>query len=123
VSLVSLALVIHVLAATFWAGSTFALARTQSKSAADLFGPQMGAAIVAVAAGAFLWARLFGSSPHVFLGIGAIAAVVAAIVQAVLVGRVRRTLDNDVAARKRATLAHRIASGLLVVTIVSMVMP
>jgi hypothetical protein len=121
-SILSVVLVIHVLAATFWAGSTFTLARTRGESAAVLFGPQMGAAVVAIAAGGYLWRQLFGDGPgHAVIGVGSLAAVVAAILQAVLVGRVRRRIDTDPAARSRALLGHRIAAGLFVVTIACMV--
>ena len=42
-----LTLVLHVLSGVFWAGTTFALARTGGNDAKQLFGPQMGAATVA----------------------------------------------------------------------------
>ena len=45
---------LHVLTGVFWAGTTFALARTGAVSAASLFRPQMGAAAVAVIAGGVL---------------------------------------------------------------------
>jgi len=120
-SLVSIALVVHVLAATFWAGSTFTLARTQGKSADQLFVPQMGAAAVAVVAGVFVWREALGAGDHAVLGAGSLAALLAAIVQAVVVGRARRRIATEPAALARALLAHRVAAGLLVVTIVCMV--
>jgi hypothetical protein len=46
---------LHVLAGVFWAGTTFALARTGVERAAQLLRPQLGAAVVAVATGALLW--------------------------------------------------------------------
>ncbi|HEY1958364.1 MAG TPA: hypothetical protein VGH28_22260 [Polyangiaceae bacterium] len=119
--IVSVVLAIHVLAATFWAGSTFTLARIGGKSAGALFGPQMGAAAASIVAGGYLWHTLFVSGGHAVLGAGALAAVVAAIVQAVLVGRVRRRIESDDGARARALLGHRIAGGLLAVAIVCMV--
>jgi hypothetical protein len=119
---VTIVLVLHVLAATFWAGSTFTLARVRGKGADVLFVPQMGAAITAVVAGAYLWRTLFGATPgHTIIGIGSIAAIVAALVQAVLVGRVRRRIESEPQAQTRAALAHRIAGGLLAVTIICMV--
>lgn len=133
-TLVTIALVLHVLAATFWAGSTFTLARLGDKGAAQLFGPQMAAALVTVLAGVYLWARLFGSGAHadlgsgasgsgapLVLGLGALTALAAAGVQAVMVGGARAKLTSEPAARVRTALAHRIASGLLVVAIVCMV--
>lgn len=121
-TVVSLVLAVHVLASTFWAGSTFTLARMGGKGAAALFGPQMGAAVTSVLAGMYLWRVVFGPSPgHEILGIGALAALVAAVVQAVLVGRVKGRIEKDERAQASAALAHRIAAGLFVVTIVCMV--
>jgi len=48
-------LVLHVLSGVFWAGTTFALARTAGNQADLFFRPQMGAAAVAVATGGLLW--------------------------------------------------------------------
>jgi hypothetical protein len=124
ISLFSVVVALHVLSATFWAGSTFTLARTNGKSAEQLFVPQLSAAIITIAAGAFLWAKMFPSGGEsVLLRIGAGCAIVAAIVQAVVVGRVKKRLASDEAAVASAAIAHRIASGLLAVTIVSMVIP
>lgn len=44
-------LAFHVLAAVFWAGSTFALARWSGSAEDRLFGPQMGSAMIAVPMG------------------------------------------------------------------------
>src|SRR5437667_180479 len=49
------ALVLHVLSGVFWAGTTFALARTGSNQADLFFRPQMGAAAIAVVTGGVLW--------------------------------------------------------------------
>ncbi len=120
--IVTIVLVLHILAATFWAGSTFTLARVQGKGSDVLFAPQMAAAATSVLAGAYLWATLFGASPgHTVVAVGSFAAILAAIVQAVLVGRVRRRIESEPHAQSRAALAHRIAGGLLLVTIVCMV--
>jgi hypothetical protein len=48
------ALSLHVLAAIFWAGSTFVLARTAGLGLDRLRAPQLGAAFVAAASGAYL---------------------------------------------------------------------
>jgi hypothetical protein len=121
--LISLTLVLHVLAATFWAGSTFTLARTGGKSAELLFAPQMGAAVVTVLAGGYLWARMFGGSGgHALLGLGAAAALLAALVQAVMVGRVLKRIPAEAPARAHAALAHRVAAGLLAITLACMVL-
>jgi hypothetical protein len=124
ISLFSMVLALHVLSATFWAGSTFTLARTNGKSADQLFVPQLAAAGVAIAAGAFLWAKMYPSGGEsMLLRIGAAAAIVAVLVQGVMVGRVKKRLPDDTRALARAATAHRIASGLLAITIVSMVIP
>ena len=54
-------LVLHILSGVFWAGSTFALARTGAMTADQLFRPQMGAAVVAVITGGVLWHLLHPS--------------------------------------------------------------
>ena len=121
-SVVSVVLAIHVLAATFWAGSTFTLARIDGKSAGALFGPQMGAAVTSILAGGYLWHTLFApGSEHTVLGAGALAAIAAAIVQAVVIGRVRRRIESEAGARSRALLAQRVAGALLTASIVCMV--
>lgn len=117
----SVALVLHVLAATFWAGSTFALARTRGTSAEQLYGAQMAAAAVSVIAGAYLWAVAFGDNAHLLLKLGSASAIIAAVVQAVVIGRVRRRIATDAPARARAALAHRVAATFLAFTIVTMV--
>lgn len=121
-----LALALHVLSGVFWAGSTFVLARTgDGRLAMSLFAPQMGAATVAVLSGAVLWHLFhgtgsFGTQEQV-LAIGAIAAIIAAGVQGVLVGRSRR---NESQAGKpgaeQAVRGERIAAGLLAITVIAM---
>ena len=98
---------LHVLSAVFWAGSTFTLARTAGVLADRLFMPQMGVAAVAVISG------------------GALCAVVAVGVQAVLIGPVWRELSGaDAAAMtpvvRRAATAQRIAAVLSAVTVICM---
>src|SRR5437016_3456522 len=90
--LIIIVLSLHVLAAVFWAGTTFALARAGA-GAAPLFRPQMGAATVAVLSGGYLFYALhrggFGRAEQV-LAAGALCAVAAAGVQGALVGRAVR---------------------------------
>jgi hypothetical protein len=120
-----IALSLHVLAAVFWAGSTFVLARTAGAGGDRLFRPQMGAAAVAVATGAYLWLTVHegaaGPTEH-FLGAGAAAALVAVAVQAVVcggaLGRLRR--GDEAAARSRMAIAHRVAAILLAVATAAM---
>jgi len=120
-----IAVSLHLLAGIFWAGTTFTLARTGGARAEGLFRPQMGAAVVAVLAGGYLWGQLHptGTSGMV-LGLGALCAVAAAGVQGAIGGKAIRGLRtgalSEADARPRIVTAQRIASALLVVTIVSM---
>jgi hypothetical protein len=121
------ALSVHVLAATFWAGSTFASTRTGGGGSERLFGPQMGAAAIAVLTGAYLWRALhegsFGPMEQL-LSAGALCALLAIAVQAVIVGsaigKLRRRGSDDNVARSRIVVAHRVATVLLVVATVCM---
>jgi len=101
---------LHILGGVFWAGSTFAIARTGGAGAQQLFGPQMGAATLTVLAGLGLWGILhhgpMGPMEHV-LGIGALTAVAAAGVQ----GATRR---------KNPIKGQRIAAALLAVAVICM---
>jgi hypothetical protein len=118
-------LVLHVLSGVFWAGSTFALARTGALGADQLFRPQMGAAVVAVVTGAVLWHLLhpsvFGTSEQV-LAVGALGAVVAAGVQGALCGPALRQLRRGADAQSQARVAHghRVAAGFLALTVICM---
>ena len=82
--IVSLALIAHIAAATFWAGTTMVQARIGNDHALELFRPQMGAAALATAAGAILWWTYHSgvfNAPEIALAAGALAAVVAAVLQ------------------------------------------
>jgi hypothetical protein len=119
--------VLHVLSGVFWAGSTFALARTGAASAAQLFRPQMGAATVAVITGGVLWHLLhpsgFGTTEQV-LALGALGAVLAAGAQGALCGRALRQLarndGTDTQSKAQMALGHRIAAALLALTVICM---
>ena len=120
------AISLHLLAGTFWAGTSFTLARTGGAGAEALFPPQMGAAVVTVLAGGYLWSRLhigvFGA-PEQLLATGAIAAVIAAGVQGALCGPAIRRLrcePEDTRGRARIALGQRIGSGLLALAIICM---
>jgi F0F1-type ATP synthase membrane subunit c/vacuolar-type H+-ATPase subunit K len=119
--------VLHILSGVFWAGSTFALARTGAGGADQLFRPQMGAALVAVITGGVLWHLLHPSSfgtPEQVLALGALAAVLAAGVQGALCGRALRELarnsEKDAHSKTQVALGHRIAAALLVLTVICM---
>lgn len=123
-----IAISLHVLAATFWAGTSFTLARIGGIGGEQLFRPQMGAAVVAVLTGAYLGhaahAGAFDTAERV-LALGAFCAIAAAAVQGAMGGRAVRSLragtPDEAAARRRIALAQRLAAGLLAVTAVCMV--
>ena len=118
---------LHVLASVFWAGTSFALARTGGVGGEQLFRPQMAAAIIAVLTGGYLGhlvhAGTFGTAEQV-LAIGALAALVAAGVQGAIGGRAIRNLHvgktDEASARSRIATAQRVAAVLLAVTAVCM---
>lgn len=126
--LIIIVIALHVMAATFWAGSTFALARLGGAAAGPLFRPQMGAATVAIATGTLLWwflhEGLFGA-PEMVLGAGALAALAAVAIQATAIGPVHGQLGagqgaEASAAPARVAIGHRAAAGLLAITALSM---
>jgi hypothetical protein len=126
-SILAIVLSLHVLGATFWAGSTFALARIAGKGSERLFAPQMGAATVAILTGVYLWLTLHESSfglTEKFLSIGALCALLAAATQAAIagpaLGKLRRFDGDDGKARSSILVAHRLAALLLLVATVSM---
>jgi hypothetical protein len=121
------AISLHVLAATFWAGTSFALARISGVGGEQLFRPQMGAALVAVLTGAYLWhiahAGGFDTAGRL-LALGALCAIIAAGVQGAIGGRairnLRRGTADEAGARRRIALAQRLAAGLLAAAAVCM---
>jgi hypothetical protein len=127
--MIILALSIHVLAAVFWAGTTFTLARTGGGLAGPLFRPQMGAATLAVLSGAYLWFGLHhegaGGPIERVLELAALSALLAAGLQAVIVGRALAALGanrvDETAARSRLALGHRLAAVLLALAAIGMV--
>ena len=123
-----IAIAVHVLAGVFWAGSTFVLARSGGVGGEQLFRPQMGAALIAFLAGAYLWHLQHEgpmSDPEYVLATGAVAAIIAAGVQGMGVGPAVRGLRNgtmtEADARRRIAGAERIATVLLAITVVCMV--
>lgn len=121
------AISLHVLAAVFWAGTSFVLARTASTGAERLFRPQMGAAMLAVLAGGYLWSQLHegtvGPTEKV-LGAGVLCALIAFVIQAAIAGpavrKLSRRSNDDFAAQSAIITANRIAAILLAVATVSM---
>lgn len=121
------AIILHLLPGTFWAGSTFALARNGGLGAEALLWPQIGAGVVAMIAGIYLWIQLHAGSFGRFeqvLALGALAAVIAMILQIVICGPAVRALmsgsDGQLAARHRAALGYRISGGFLALAIIFM---
>lgn len=117
---------VHVLSAVFWAGSTFALARTGGTLAPRLFGPQMGAAAVAIMSGGYLWrltqAQALGQGSRV-LAVGALGAILAACLQAVMIGsglRQRRAAPEGDGGHRRIAITYRVSAALLAVTVFTM---
>src|SRR3989442_15785627 len=114
-----IALSLHILSSVFWAGTSFALARTGGVGGETLFRPQMAAAAIAVLTGGYLGhlvhAGTFGTTEQV-LAIGALAALVAAGVQGAIGGRAIRGLrvgkTREAEARPRIDTPRRIAAGL-----------
>ena len=122
-----IALSLHVLSSVFWAGSSFTLARTGGASGELLFGPQMGAAVIAMLTGGYLGhlvhSGAFGTGEKI-LAAGALGALIAAGVQAAIGGPAIRALRNRtadaIAARSRIATAQRVAAALLAVTAICM---
>jgi hypothetical protein len=127
-SILVVTLVLHVLSGVFWAGSTFSVARGGGVGAEKLLRPQMGAAVIAVATGGVLWHIVHSGSPgktEYILAAGAVAAIVAAGVQGLGVGRAVRMLvraDQAEVSRLQARMAfaQRVAAVLLAVTVICM---
>jgi uncharacterized membrane protein len=118
---------LHILSSVFWAGTSFALARTGGIGGEKLFRPQMGAAVIAVLTGGYLGhlvhAGNFGTAEQV-LAVGALAALLAAGVQGAIGGRAIRSLRNgtsdEARARSHIATAQRAAALLLAMTAVCM---
>ena len=101
---------LHALAGVFWAGSTLTLTHTSHKLTPELFRAQMSAAVLTIGAGAALWGIVIRGAHGPMantLGVGALCAIVAAIVQ--------------FAMRRSPLMAQRIAAVLLSATVVCMV--
>lgn len=120
---------LHVLPAVFWAGTTFALARTGGGEAERLVPAQVGSVVVTVLAGAGLW-RLthpagFGRTEQI-LAAGAGCAILAALIQILLALPAARALKaagptEAPPLRRKVAMAERLASALLAVTLICMV--
>jgi hypothetical protein len=122
-----IAISVHILAATFWAGSTFALARMAGNGSEQLFVPQLFAAVFTIGAGAYLWHTLhegsFGTTEQL-LAAGSVAATLALAIQAAGIGgalrQLRRPGSDNTSARSRVAVAQRAAAFLLAIAAVAM---
>ena len=121
-------LVLHILSGVFWAGTTFALARTGANQTDQFFRPQMGAAVIVVATGGLLWYLVhpgsFGTTEQL-LAVGAFCAFVAAGVQGMSGGSALRKLsiaDESEASRlrHRVAIGQRVAAAFLMITVTCM---
>lgn len=122
-----IALSLHVLSSVFWAGSSFALARTGAAGGEQLVFPQLGAATIAILTGAYLWhlvhAGSFSMTEQV-LAFGAVCALIAVCVQVAIGPRavvtLRRGTGDLAGVRRRIATAQRVAAGLLGITALCM---
>jgi len=127
--LIIVLLAFHVVPGVFWAGTTFVLARANGQGAEQLAYPQLGAATVAMLAGFVLMFLLHGGVFGTFeqvLAVGVICALAAAGVQSArglsAIRRLRAASGSEAdGLRAQFAQAQRIASGLLVVTVICMV--
>lgn len=127
--LVLVVVVLHVLPAVFWVGSTLVWARGEAPTA-PLLRAQSGAALVAVANGVGLWFLFHRGGAHDVaarvVGAGAIAAMVALVLQAMIVTPAAVRLggaDPSEAAglRCRIMKGQRTAAPLLMIAVACMV--
>ncbi|TYO63212.1 hypothetical protein FXV83_28180 [Bradyrhizobium hipponense] len=122
-----IALSLHVLSSVFWAGSSFALARTGGAGGEQLVFPQLGAATIAIVTGAYLGhlvhAESFGPTEQV-LALGAVCALIAVGVQAAIGPRavltLRRGTSEAADVHSRIATAQRVAAVLLAITALCM---
>jgi hypothetical protein len=121
--LVPVVLVLHVVPAVFWVGTTGVLARIGAEGPApSLRGPQTGASVVSVLFGAVLWFLLHPGAPgkaEYVLGAGALCALAALAVQQAMAWPALGSGKPDAA--QRFAMAQRLSSALLVLALIAMV--
>ncbi|QWP75913.1 hypothetical protein J5226_20250 [Lysobacter sp. K5869] len=123
-TLLLVVLSLHVLAAVFWAGGSFAIARLGG-GAARLQAPMLGAAIATFVSGGYLWRATHGAAfgrPETVLAVGIACALAAFVVQLGVGARARWALARatQTEAPTHAALAARLAAVLLAVAAVCM---
>ncbi|MDB5580095.1 MAG: hypothetical protein JWR80_5271 [Bradyrhizobium sp.] len=118
---------LHVLSAVFWAGTAFAVARLGGTGGERLFGPQMGAAVIVVLTGGYLWKTLHEGAlgpMERFLGIGVGASLLALILQAAIIAPKLRKLSGDAkgvaSARSAIVIGNRLAAVCLALAAITM---
>ena len=110
---------VHVLSSIFWAGSTFVLARSGGVGASAVFAPQISAAGISLLSGLSLWHLLHPGSlqrAEQILAAGAIAAVLALLVQIAMVRPGLRPGE----ASPRIAAGYRVSGVLLALTAICM---
>jgi len=127
--LVLVLLVLHVVPAVFWMGSTLVWARGDTPTA-PLLRAQLGTALVAIANGVGLWFMFHRGGAHDvaarIVAAGALAAIVALVLQAMIVAPAAFRLEGASASdarglQVRIAKGQRMAAPLLVVAVVCMV--
>lgn len=110
---------LHMLSATFWAGTSFALARSGGAGIERLRAPQLGAALIAVLSGGYLGHAVHGDTVtrmQQVLMAGAAFALLAGAIQVIAAVMARRATSQG-----PVVISQRVAAGLLAVTAVCMV--
>jgi hypothetical protein len=126
-SLIDVILLLHIVAALFWLGSSYMVAQRKGRGAERQYKFQMIAATVTVLAGGYLWPKLHPlgiGKGEVVLGIGALCAVAAAGLQGMMVGAPLRkmragALSEDAGYAKIRT-GYRWSTVLLAVALLAM---
>ena len=126
-TLLIIVLSLHVLAAVFWAGGTFVLARLGGIGGPRLRAPMLGSAVVTLLTGGYLWHAVHGQAfamPEKTLAVGIACALLAFVLQVGAGARTRWQLTRgtlpEAAAQARMALVARLAAVLLAVTVICM---
>lgn len=121
--LVPLLLILHVVPAVFWAGSTAILARPGTVGSPFLLkAPQTGTAIGAILFGLILWTLLHQGEPgtgEYVLGAGALCALAAFAIQQIIAWPALRR--DPTGGQSRFGGAQRVSSILLILALSAMV--
>ncbi len=116
---VPLVLVLHVLPAAFWLGVTGVLSNLGVKGAAmPMRKPQLASSISAILFGTLLWSLLHRSTfgtPEQMLAVGALAAIIAVIIQQLIAWPAAASAPAKFAA------AQRVSAILVAVALVQMI--